>query len=229
METDLQNTMDIPMTDAPSLPASDARLLRHALVLGLITIAYNLAEGAVSVAFGMSEETLALFGFGVDSFVEVISGVGIVHMVLRMRRSPVHDRDAFERRALRITGTAFYLLCCGLLVGAVYNIATGAVPESTLPGIVISVLSILTMYFLLRAKLRTGRALRSDAIVADAQCTRTCLYLSVVLLLSSGLYALVALPWIDGIGSLAIAVFAFREGREAFEKARSGALACSCH
>ncbi len=229
MEHDLRNTRDTSMRDAATYSSSDARLLRTALLLGLITVAYNLVEGAVSVVFGMSEETLALFGFGVDSFVEVISGVGILHMVLRMRHAPVRDRDAFERRALRITGTAFYLLCCGLLFGAVYNLATGAVPESTLPGLVISVLSMFTMYYLLRAKLRTGRALRSDAIVADAQCTRTCLYLSVVLLLSSGLYALFSLPWIDSIGSLAIAVFAFREGREAFEKARSGALACSCH
>ena len=86
------------------------KLLRTALFLSFITIFYNIIEGVVSVYFGAEDETLALFGFGVDSFVEVISGIGIAHMILRMRFSKVVTRDKFEKTALRITGTVFYLL-----------------------------------------------------------------------------------------------------------------------
>ena len=61
-------------------------LYRWAYALALITIFYNILEGLVSVYFGMDDKTLALFGFGLDSFVEVISGVGIWHMVKRIRK-----------------------------------------------------------------------------------------------------------------------------------------------
>ncbi len=97
-------------------------LIRKAFALSLITIFYNLVEGLVSIYFGAGDETLALLGFGVDSFVEVISGIGIAHMILRMKYSKVENRDEFEKTALRVTGTVFYLLAAGLIIGSVLNI-----------------------------------------------------------------------------------------------------------
>ncbi|WP_227625773.1 cation transporter [Geofilum rubicundum] len=198
----------------------------------MVTIIYNIVEGVFSVFFGITDETLALLGFGVDSFVEVLSGIGILHMILRMKRAGINDvasRDRFERQALRITGTAFYLLAGGLIVGSALNLITGAKPETTTVGIVISVLSILTMYVLMTWKMRIGKKLKSDAIMADANCTKTCFYLSFILLASSGLYELLEIGWLDVLGSLGVTWFAFSEGREAFEKARSNELSCSCH
>lgn len=203
-------------------------LIKKAFVLSLITIFYNLAEGIISVYFGANDETLALFGFGVDSFVEVISGIGIAHLVFRMKYSRVENRDAFEKTALRITGTAFYLLAIGLIVGSVLNIINNVKPESTLPGIIIAVISIATMYWLMTSKLKVGKALHSDAIIADANCTKTCFYLSFILLASSGLYEFFNIAYFDILGSLGIAYFAFKEGREAFEKVKSGKLMCNC-
>lgn len=203
-------------------------LIKKAFVLSLITIFYNLAEGIISVYFGANDETLALFGFGVDSFVEVISGIGIAHLVFRMKYSRVENRDAFEKTALRITGTAFYLLAIGLIVGSVLNIINNVKPESTLPGIIIAVISIATMYWLMTLKLKVGKALHSDAIIADANCTKTCFYLSFILLASSGLYEFFNIAYFDILGSLGIAYFAFKEGREAFEKVKSGKLMCNC-
>ncbi len=203
-------------------------LLKKALVLSVITIVYNIIEGIISVYFGMSDETLALFGFGVDSFVEVISGIGIFHMVMRMRSSDISSRDKFERTALKITGTAFYLLTAGLIIGSVLNIINQVKPETTVPGIIISSISIATMYFLMSYKLKVGKEMNSDAIIADAMCTKTCLYLSVILLASSGLYELFGIAYFDILGSLGIAYFAFTEGREAIELSKSGELKCMC-
>ena len=219
------STHDISLTEQ----SGRADLLRKALLLSLLTIGYNLVEGIVSVGFGAAGDTLALFGFGVDSFVEVISGLGIAHMVIRMRKGSVEQRDGFERTALRITGMSFYLLSAGLLLGAGINAWRGIVPESSTPGIAIAILSLLTMYWLMKAKLAAGRALDSDAIIADANCTKTCFYLSAVLLLSSGLFAATGIGWFDQFGSLGIAWFAYAEGREALDKARSGSLSCGCH
>jgi hypothetical protein len=204
------------------------KLIRTAFILTVITLAYNFAEGIISVAFGVSDDTLVLLGFGVDSFVEVISAFGILHMVIRMKKSMVDTPDSFEKSALRITGSAFYLLTLGLVAGVGINIFTGAKPETTIAGIIISSVSIVTMWFLMRAKLSVGRKLNSNAIIADANCTKTCFYLSFILLASSLVYEFTGIGWIDSIGSLGIAWFAFTEGREAFEKAKSGNLKCSC-
>ena len=188
---------------------SGTALLKYALLLSYITIGYNLLEGGISVYFGHSDDTLALFGFGVDSFVEVLSGIGIGHMVWRMQKSPVEKRDSFEIQALRITGIAFYILVIGLILGAALSVIYQLEPRTTLAGIIVSLISILTMYFLYREKLKTGKALNSDPIVSDANCTKTCFYLSFILLASSFIYELWNIPYVDAIGSLGIAWFAF--------------------
>jgi len=206
------------------------RLLNLALLLSLITIGYNIAEGAISIYFGINDGTLALLGFGADSFVEVISGLGIAHMVWRMKRHGTSQaqRDNFETLALKITASSFYLLSAGLVLGTTMNIVSGNQPTTTLAGLIISSISILTMYLLMHYKLKVGRQLNSDAIIADAHCTKTCLYLSVILLISSGLYEVWQIPYVDAIGALGIARFAFKEGRESWKKATSQNLSCSC-
>ncbi len=209
---------------APLTPS----LLNVALALGLVTVGYNIIEAIVSIWFGFNDDTLALLGFGVDSLVEVISGAGIVHATLRMRKSPIESRDHFERQALRITGWAFYLLAAGMIFGALLNLYQGSHPATTVPGIVVSLVSIATMWWLMSAKMKAGHALHSEAIIADANCTKTCLLLSVVLLAGSVLYELFHIGLVDAAGSLGIAWFAWREGKESLDKARTGKPGCCC-
>jgi divalent metal cation (Fe/Co/Zn/Cd) transporter len=132
-----------------------------ALWLAFFTIFYNLAEGLVSIFFGVQDEALTLFGFGVDSFIEVLSGIGILAMVLRIRSHLETPRSQFERTALRITGASFYLLAAGLVATAIYNLFTGQKPESTLPRLIISTISIAIMWALVWGKRKVGRALHS--------------------------------------------------------------------
>ncbi len=201
-------------------------LYRLAKTLALITVFYNIIEGLASVYFGVKDETLSLFGFGIDSFVEVISGIGIWHMLARIKVSG-EARDEFEKRALKITGAAFYILVAGLIISAIYNTFTYHEPETTLGGIVISLVSIMSMSLLIHYKLKVGRSLDSQAIIADANCTKTCLYLSIILFISSVGYELSGVGGFDTLGALLIAYFSFKEGREAFEKARTGKN-CGC-
>lgn len=202
-------------------------LYAKASILAIITIFYNLFEGLVSVFFGLEDETIALFGFGLDSFVEVISGIGIWHMVHRLRKTPDSSPGQFEKRALKITGTSFYVLTIGLVTGAVFNIAQGHKPETTFWGIMVASISIFTMWLLIFFKMKVGRQLNSQAIIADANCTKACLYLSIVLLISSIGYEITGIGGLDSIGAILIAYFSFKEGREAFEKSR-GNLCCEC-
>jgi divalent metal cation (Fe/Co/Zn/Cd) transporter len=195
--------------------------------LALFTIVYNVAEGVVSMLFGFSDESLALFGFGVDSFVEVISGVGITHMIMRIWKYPGVEKSKFEQGALRITGFSFYLLAGGLIVSAFYSIWKGHEPETTFWGVVISFVSIVTMWLLVIAKKWVGRRLSSEAILADANCTLVCIYMSLVLLGSSILYEIFGLGFFDSVGALGLAFFSWREGKESFAKARGESCHCA--
>lgn len=207
---------------------SQDNLYRKAGMLAAFTIVYNIVEGIVSVWFGAADETLALFGFGVDSFVEVISGIGVWHMVMRLRRHGEEKRDSFEQQALRITGSAFYLLAAGLAITAILNIVQRHRPETTVWGIVISLVSISFMWVLIREKTAVGKALNSPAILADAACSKACLYLSVVLLAASAGFELTGIGSMDAAGAAIISWFAWKEGKEAFQKARGGNCGCSC-
>lgn len=203
------------------------QLYKWAFGLAIFTIIYNIAEGLISTYFGYEDASLALFGFGTDSFIEVISGLGIAHMVLRIQKHPTSNRDAFERTALKITGISFYVLVAGLVVSSVYNIWTGHRPETTFWGIVISIISIAAMWLLIIGKTKVGKQLNSDAIIADSECTRVCIYMSIILLISSGIYQLTNFRYIDSIGTLGLSYFAFKEGRECFEKAKNNKH-CGC-
>jgi divalent metal cation (Fe/Co/Zn/Cd) transporter len=198
----------------------NAKYYNTALWLAYLTIGYNILEGLVSVYFGAQDETLALFGFGLDSFIEVLSGLGILVMVLNLRRHTEESGERFERAALRVTGVSFYLLSAGLAVTAVYNIFTGHKPETSLPGVIISLVSISFMWALVYAKRRVGRALGSEPILADAECSLVCIYMSLVLLASSLIYQFTGFGLADSIGALGLIYFSLSEGREAFHKAR---------
>ena len=202
-------------------------LYRIAFGLAMFTIVYNISEGLISTYLGFEDESLALFGFGLDSFIEVISGLGIAHMILRIQNNPNSKRNDFERTALKITGVAFYILVFGLVITSIYNIWTGHKPITTFWGVVISIISILIMWFLVAWKRKIGNQLNSAPILADANCTMVCVYMSVILLISSGLYELFSIQYIDSIGTLGLSYFAFKEGKECFEKARSDKN-CSC-
>jgi len=196
-------------------------LYKRAYILSLFTIFYNIIEGLISMILGYSDETLVLFGFGVDSFIEVLSGLGIAIMITRIRKNPESEISLPEVAALRITGASFYLLSAGLLAGIIINLASGHKPETTFWGVIISVISIIVMIWLMQAKMKTGKELGSEAIIADANCTKVCVYMSLVLLISSLIYEFTGFTYADSIGAAGLVYFSFTEGKEAFEKARN--------
>ena len=194
---------------------------QYALWLALFTIFYNLAEGLVSIYFGAHDETLTLFGFGLDSFIEVVSGIGILFMVLRIRQNADIPQSRFEQTALRITGISFYLFAVGLGITAIYNLFTAHKPTTAFPSLIISLVSIAIMWALVVSKRKVGGALNSSPILADANCSMVCIYMSIVLLASSLIYQLTGLGFVDSLGALGLIYFSVNEGKEAFEKALS--------
>lgn len=178
------------------------------------------------MVLGYKDETLSLFGFGADSFIEVISGIGIAMMIMRIKQNPDTPKSKFEIKALKITGTAFFLLAAGLFAGIVLNIINHNKPETTLWGVIISLVSISVMIWLMNAKKKIGKKLHSEPIITDANCTRICVYMSLVLLVSSLVYEFTGFAYADAIGATGLTYFSISEGKEAFEKARGNE--CNC-
>ena len=205
---------------------SEERFYRKAYRLSQFTIFYNIIEGIVSMILGYKDGTLTLFGFGIDSFIEVMSGIGIAIMILRIKQNPNSPKSSFEKKALKITGTAFYLLSAGLIAGIILNIINRQKPETTIWGVIISLVSIVVMVWLMNAKKSIGKKLNSEPIIADANCTKICVYMSLVLLASSLIYELTGFSYADVIGAGGLIYFSISEGKEAFEKVKG--KECSC-
>jgi divalent metal cation (Fe/Co/Zn/Cd) transporter len=197
-----------------------ADLWKRAYYFSIFTIFFNIIEGLVSVYFGAIDDALTLFGFGIDSFIETISAVGVLVMIQRIRRNPDREKTNFEVTALIITGWCFYALSVILAAGIVMNLVNGTKPASSLPGVIISLISIAFMLWLIYSKKSIGMKLSCAPIIADANCTLVCVYMSIVLLLSSAAYEIFGFGWIDVLGTAGIIYFSVKEGIESFHKAR---------
>ena len=199
-----------------------------ATILSWFTIIYNLLEGIVSTYWGFEDEALSLFGFGIDSFIEMISSIGILVMIKRIRKNPESHNSDFEKTALKITGYCLHGLAVLLILTSILSVYEKHQPQNTLSGVIIACLSIGFMWYLIQQKIKVGKALNSDAIISDANCARVCMYMSMVLLASSIIYYFTKIPYIDALGAIGIAYFSYSEGKESLEKAK-GAYVCHCH
>ncbi len=191
--------------------------LKRGLQLEYLTVGWNILEGIVAVAAGIAAGSIALIGFGVDSFVETISGGVIIWRLMAETRGR-HDEEAVERieeRAERLVGIAFLLLAAYVAFEAVRTLINQEAPDASPVGIVLTAVSIVVMLWLARAKRRVGEALGSRAMIADAQQTYACWYLSIVALVGLALNAIFGLWWADPVAALGITILLVREGIEA--------------
>lgn len=189
----------------------------RARVLAGVTMGWNVVEGLVSMGFGVAEESVALFGFGLDSWVEVGSAA-VVWWKLTRPPGCATTWKAQERTATRWISALFLALAVATAGGAVAQLTAGRHPESTLPAVVVSVVSLGMMGFLWRAKTVAAAALGSRTLEMDAACSRACIQLSAVLFAGSLLSVVApALWWADGLAALVLAAFIAREGWEGWQ------------
>ncbi len=191
-------------------PARRRQLGRRAQLLAAASVTYNVIEAVVAVSAGVVAGSVALVGFGLDSMVEVSSGLIILW---QFRHAMPESR---ERTALRLMACSFYALAGYVGFESARALVTGERPDVSTVGIALAALSLLIMPFLSWAQRRTGRALGSGAVVADSTQTLLCTYLSAVLLAGLLLNATIGWWWADPLAGLVIAAVAAREGRQAW-------------
>lgn len=193
-------------------------LERRARQLAWATIAWNVIEGVIAVGAGLADGSLALVGFGLDSFVEVFAG----GVVLWQLRDGDEDR---ERRALRLIALSFFAIAAYVVAEAGRDLIFGSEAGESNLGIALAAVSLAVMPALAWAKRRTGHALGNRVVLADSTETALCSYLSAVLLAGLVINAAVGWWWADTAAALVIAALAVREGREAWR----GETCCEDH
>lgn len=179
-------------------------------MLAGLSVAYNVIEAIIAITAGIAAGSIALIGFGLDSVVEVSSGLIILWQF--SHRIP----ETRERLALRMLAFSFFGLAAYVGFESLRALFIGAEPESSTVGIVLAAVSLLVMPFISLAQRRTGRALGSNAVVADGTQTLLCTYLSAVLLIGLVLNSTLGWSWADPIAGLIIAAVAAREGLQAW-------------
>lgn len=188
-------------------------LVRLGRRLAWFTIAWNAIEGVAGIVAGVAAGSIALVGFGVDSYVEVFAG-GVILWRLSKEDHGEEVSASAERRAVRLIAVTFLLLAAGVGAESVRKLVVGAEPEESLFGIGLAVVSLIVMPLLARAKHRVGERLESRAVTADATETTLCVWLSAILLVGLGLHALFGWWWADPLAGLGIVYVAGREGIE---------------
>lgn len=214
-----------------------------ALALAWFTIIYNLAEGAVSIGFGVSEESISVLSFGVDSLVEVSSACFVLWRLYGERKqlraqvaqgssiSVKTARASFKERISTISiGLLLVGLAVGTLVGSSIKLRNREIPDTALPGILISSISLSFMFFLWYFKVKASILLNSATLEADAACSFSCISLSIILLIGSALFRIShSLWWTDSVTALLIALLIGYEGIENIRAAtRDDFTGCGC-
>ncbi|MCL6621769.1 MAG: cation transporter [Syntrophobacterales bacterium] len=204
-------------------------LHRRALALSYLTVGYNLLEGLVAVAAGAWAGSIALVGFGLDSFVESLSGMVMIWRFRPHARLSPLEVERREQRAVKLVGLTFFILAAYVLYESAGKLWFQEPPEPTLLGIAIALISLMAMPLLYYLKDRTGRQLGSVSLMADARQTLACAFLSAALLLGLGANYLFGFWQADPAIGLLIGVVLVKEGVEAWRQGKlcaCGAISC---
>ena len=202
-----------PSQDRNQAPATRDKLVRTGRLLAWFTIGWNTIEGAVAVLSGIAAGSVALVGFGVDSYVEVFAGAVIIWRLAQERHGHAIS-EAAEARAVRIIAATFAILAVGIAVESIRKLATGEQPDPSPVGIALTIVSLIVMPALARAKRRVGERLDSRAVTADATQTMLCVWLSAIVLVGLVANATLGWWWADPVAALGIVYVAGCEARE---------------
>lgn len=202
-------------------------LKKRALLLSYVTLGYNVLEGVVSIFAGWLAGSVALIGFGLDSFMESLSGGVMIWRFAHRVKLSAEEELKREKKAIRIIGYTFFMFGAYVFYESVEKLLIFESPEPSLFGIIIAIVSLIAMPVLFYAKYRTGKSMQSRSLVADSKQTLACMFLSLALLIGLGLNYLWGLWWADPVVGLVVVIYLFKEGREAIKEEKL-CTCCSC-
>jgi divalent metal cation (Fe/Co/Zn/Cd) transporter len=201
-------------------------LVRQAFWLEWLTIAWMVIEALVALWSGYIAHSVTLIAFGFDSVIELISaGILVWRLTVELRHGQAFSEEA-EQRASKIGGVLLFALAAYVVMSAGWSLWTQRAEEFSIPGLLVALVAIPTMYVLAKRKIAIAERIGSRAMRADAVESITCGWLSVVVVIGLTAQYLIGAWWVDSVTSLGIVWFLVKEGREAW----AGEECCdSCH
>lgn len=190
---------------------------RLGLLLSYFTVGYNILEGVVSIIIGSLTGSVALVGFGLDSFIESLSGSVMIWRLSKHGKISEEEEERVEAKAANLVGVTFFILAAYILFESVKKLISGEAPEASLLGIVIAILSLLIMPALAYYKNKVGKEIGSHSLVSDSKQTLICVMMSAALLISLGANYLFGIWWLDPIAGLVFVAILCKEGYEAIK------------
>lgn len=185
---------------------------RLGLLLSYITVGYNIIEGIVSVILGIITGSVALMGFGLDSFIESLSGSVMIWRLGKHGNMSEEEEEAIEAKAAILVGATFLILAAYVAYESIDKFINREIPEASVFGIGIAVLSLVVMPTLAYLKNRTGKAIKSPSLVADSKQTIVCVLMSVTLLITLIINYFYKAWWIDPLAGVMFVIILVREG-----------------
>jgi cation diffusion facilitator family transporter len=192
----------------------NSRLHKKALRLSYFTVGYNILEGIISILAGSMAGSIALIGFGLDSFVESLSGSVMIWRFRKAGKIPEEEEEKIEKRATLLIAYSFFILGAYVLYESGKKLYLGEIPEPSLLGIIVAIASLIVMPILFYLKYQTGKAIGSRSLIADSKETLACVFLSIALLIGLVLNYLYGLWQADPIVGLVIVIYLIKEGYE---------------
>jgi cation diffusion facilitator family transporter len=189
-------------------------LYKKGLFLEYFTVGYNIVEAGVSIVFGHMAHSIALIGFGLDSVIESLSGVVLVWRLRQHGKISQEKEEKAEKKATKFVAFTFFALGLYVLFESLKKLWRREIPDPSLIGIIIAVISLFVMPVLSWQKYHVGKQIESQALIADSKETLACFFMSFALLVGLGSHYVFGIWQADPIVGLIIMVFLFREGRE---------------
>lgn len=184
-----------------------------ALALSFFTVGYNLVEGVVAIIGSSWSGSSALLGFGLDSFVESLSGSVMIWRFWKFDADA--DEDEFEeteKKASRLVAFSFFILGAYVVFDAGLALYRQETPKTSFVGMALALASLIVMPNLFWLKYRLGKSIGSKSLVADSKETLACVLLSMALLIGLVAFYIWKWWWIDSAAAIVIALLIFREG-----------------
>jgi len=198
----------------------ESRLHKKALLLSYFTVGYNVLEGIASIFAGLFAGSIALVGFGSDSFVESLSGGVMIWRFRKHGKITEEEEEKVELKATRMIAYTFFILGSYVLYESAKKLCFHEIPDPSLLGIIIAIVSIIVMPVLFYMKYQTGKSVNSKSMVADSKQTLACTFMSIALLIGLGFNYLYGLWWADPVVGLIIVVFLIKEGYTTFKEGK---------
>ena len=187
-------------------------LRKKAFILSVFTVCYNIIEGIVSIIAGVLSNSIALTGFGIDSFIESISGFVMIWRFKKLDKIRKEEEERIERIAQVLVAISFFILSAYILYESIIRLYFKEITEPSIPGLIIIIMSIIIMPVLFYLKYKTGKLLGSKSLIADSKETLACIFLSIAVLLGISLNFFYGFWQADPIAAIVIAVYLIVEG-----------------